>query len=63
MFIYSFLLHNFREREFTVTIEIVAHASMCQLRELLSGKQVESPLEALKIVDLVLKELTAQRYV
>lgn len=45
-----------------MTIEFVAHASMCQLHELLSGKQVETPLEALKIVDLVLKELTAQRY-
>ncbi|PWA60381.1 Argonaute/Dicer protein, PAZ [Artemisia annua] len=52
-----------KQREFTVTIEFVAHASMCQLRELLSGKQVDTPLEALKIVDLVLKELTAQRYI
>lgn len=52
-----------KQREFTVTIEFVAHASMCQLRELLAGKQVDTPSEALKIVDLVLKELTAQRYI
>ncbi|XP_024966350.1 protein argonaute PNH1-like isoform X2 [Cynara cardunculus var. scolymus] len=52
-----------KERQFKVTIEFAAHASMCQLHELLSGKQVDTPLEALKIVDLVLKELTAQRYI
>ncbi|KAI7727781.1 hypothetical protein M8C21_013165 [Ambrosia artemisiifolia] len=50
-----------KQREFTVSIEFVAHASMSQLRELLSGKQVDTPSEALKLVDLVLKELTAQR--
>ncbi|KAI7727780.1 hypothetical protein M8C21_013164 [Ambrosia artemisiifolia] len=52
-----------QQREFTVSIEFVAHASMSQLRELLSGKQVDTPSEALKLVDLVLKELTAQRYI
>ncbi|KAL7189604.1 hypothetical protein ACSBR1_039284 [Camellia fascicularis] len=52
-----------KEREFKVTIKFVAHASMHQLRELLSGKQVDTPLEALKIIDIVLRELAAQRYV
>nr|XP_043619532.1 protein argonaute PNH1-like isoform X2 [Erigeron canadensis] len=50
-------------REFRVTIEFVTHASMCQLHKFLSGKQYDTPLEALKVVDLVLKELTAQRYI
>ncbi|GMQ06788.1 hypothetical protein CsSME_00051238 [Camellia sinensis var. sinensis] len=36
---------------------------MHQLRGLLSGKQVDTPLEALKIIDIVLRELAAQRYV
>ncbi|KAA8535033.1 hypothetical protein F0562_030036 [Nyssa sinensis] len=51
-----------REREFKVTIKFVAHASMLQLRELLSGKQVGAPQEVLKIIDIVLRELAAQRY-
>ncbi|KAK9070123.1 hypothetical protein SSX86_010523 [Deinandra increscens subsp. villosa] len=41
-----------KQRKFKVIIEFVAHASMNQLCELLAGKQVDTPLEALKsIVD------------
>ncbi|KAK9048469.1 hypothetical protein SSX86_032568 [Deinandra increscens subsp. villosa] len=41
-----------KQRKFKVIIEFVAHASMNQMCELLAGKQVDTPLEALKsIVD------------
>uniref|UniRef100_A0A5B6ZZU0 Uncharacterized protein n=1 Tax=Davidia involucrata TaxID=16924 RepID=A0A5B6ZZU0_DAVIN len=56
------LISTTKEREFKVTIKFVAHASMLQLRELLSGKQVGTPQEALKIIDVVLRELAGQRY-
>ena len=44
-----------------MTIKFVALASMAQLRNLLSGKQVDTPQEALNIIDTVLRELAAQR--
>ncbi|XP_039031691.1 protein argonaute PNH1-like isoform X1 [Hibiscus syriacus] len=50
------------KREFKVTIKFVAVASMAQLRNLLSGKQVDTPQGALNIIDTVLRELVAQRY-
>ncbi|KAK3028069.1 hypothetical protein RJ639_039360 [Escallonia herrerae] len=49
-------------REFIVTIKFVAHVSMVHLRELLSGKLVDTPQEAFKVVDLVLREVAAQRF-
>ncbi|GFY98311.1 Stabilizer of iron transporter SufD / Polynucleotidyl transferase [Actinidia rufa] len=52
-----------KEREFKVMIEFVAHASMRHLCEFSSGKQVDTPLEALKVIDIVLRELAAQRYI
>ncbi|KAJ4708350.1 Protein argonaute like [Melia azedarach] len=52
-----------RKLQFKVTIKFVALASMLQLHELLSGKQVDYPQEAIKIIDIVLRELAAQRYV
>nr|XP_025683700.2 protein argonaute 10-like [Arachis hypogaea] len=52
-----------REREFKVVIKFAAHVSMHQLRELLSGKQVDTPQEALIVIDIVLRELAAQSYV
>ncbi|XP_057968786.1 protein argonaute PNH1-like isoform X2 [Malania oleifera] len=52
-----------REREYKVRIRFIAIASMCQLRELLAGKQVDTPQEALKVIDIVLRELAAQRYI
>uniref|UniRef100_A0A2N9G3P1 Piwi domain-containing protein n=1 Tax=Fagus sylvatica TaxID=28930 RepID=A0A2N9G3P1_FAGSY len=54
---------NRREREFQVSISFVALASMHQLRELLAGKPVDTPHKALTIIDIVLRQLAAQRYV
>lgn len=55
--------NHVREREFKVQIKFVTLASMHQLRELLAGKQVNNPQEALTIIDIVLRELHAQRFV
>ena len=44
-------------------IKFVTLASMHQLRELFAGKQVKNPQEALTIIDIVLRELHAQRFV
>lgn len=52
-----------REREFKVTIKFVARAGMHQLHELVSRKQIDTPLEALKIIAIVLKQLACQSYV
>ncbi|KAE9601850.1 hypothetical protein Lal_00040839 [Lupinus albus] len=52
-----------REREFKVEIKFAARVSMHQLRELLSGKQVDTPQEALTVIDIVLREVAAQSYV
>ncbi|KAH7849364.1 hypothetical protein Vadar_016819 [Vaccinium darrowii] len=56
-------LGTIKKREFKVSIKFVAHANMHQLHELVSGKQVDTPQEALKVIDIVLKELASQRYV
>lgn len=53
----------YREREFKVAIKFATSVSMHQLRELLSGKQVETPQEVLSVFDIVLKEVAAQRYI
>lgn len=58
----SMLGNLIRKLQFKVTIKFVALASMLQLHELLSGKQVDYPQEAIKIIDIVLRELAAQRY-
>ncbi|KAK7844698.1 protein argonaute 10 [Quercus suber] len=52
---------NRREREFKVTISFITLASMQQLRELLAGKPVDTPHKALTIIDIVLRQLAAQR--
>ncbi|KAG5039315.1 hypothetical protein JHK85_011791 [Glycine max] len=52
-----------REKEFEVVIKFAARVSMHQLRELLSGKQVDTPQEALTVIDIVLRELATQRLV
>lgn len=44
-------------------IKFAAGVSMHQLRELLSGKQVDTPQEALTVIDIVLREVAAQRCV
>ncbi|XP_027356040.1 protein argonaute PNH1-like isoform X1 [Abrus precatorius] len=52
-----------RQREFRVAIKYATRVSMHQLHELLSGKQVDTPQEALSVFDIVLRELAAQSYV
>ncbi|XP_004488421.1 protein argonaute PNH1-like isoform X2 [Cicer arietinum] len=52
-----------RVREFKVTIKFATSVSMQQLRELLNGKQVDTPQEALSVFDIVLKELAAKSYI
>lgn len=51
----------FRERKFEVQIKFAAQVSMHQLHELLSGKKVDTPQEALNIIDIVLKEFASHR--
>lgn len=51
-----------KENEFKVKIEFVGFARMDGLQELLSGKQVRAPQEALTVIETVLKELAAKRY-
>lgn len=46
-----------------MAIKFAISVSMHQLRELLSGKQVETPQEVLSVFDIVLKEVAAQRYI
>lgn len=55
-------MNNNRERRFTVTIKFVAQANMHQFHELLSAKRVNTNSQALKILDLVLRELAEQRF-
>ncbi|KAI5416367.1 hypothetical protein KIW84_041436 [Lathyrus oleraceus] len=52
-----------RERKFEVQIKFAAQVSMHQLHELLSGKKVDTPQEALNIIDIVLKEFASHSYV
>ncbi|KAJ7956624.1 Protein argonaute like [Quillaja saponaria] len=49
-----------REQKFRVRIKFASRVSMHQLRDLLGGKQVDTPQEALTIIDIVLRELAAQ---
>lgn len=44
-----------------MTIKFEALASMLQLRELFSGKPVDTPQEAITIIDIILREFAAQR--
>lgn len=59
--ILTLLIIVLRERKFAVTIKLISQANMLQLRELLAGKQVDNPPQALKIIDIVLRELASQR--
>ncbi|KAK6941587.1 Piwi domain [Dillenia turbinata] len=52
-----------RNREFEVTIKFVATTNTLQLHELLAGRHVRTPHEALAIIDTVLRELPIQRYI
>lgn len=46
-----------------MTIKFVARAGMDQLHELIPGKQIDTPVEAFKIIAIVLKQLACQRCV
>ncbi|XP_078432316.1 protein argonaute PNH1-like [Wolffia australiana] len=52
-----------RETEFAITIKHVARADLHHLREFLAGKQQEASQEALQVLDIVMRELSAQSYV
>ncbi|KAK9715282.1 hypothetical protein RND81_06G154500 [Saponaria officinalis] len=51
-----------RKNEFKVKIEFVGFTRMDALHELLAGKQVKAPQEALTVIDTVLRELASKRY-
>lgn len=51
-----------REREFKVLIKFVARANLHHLGQFLAGKRADGPQEALQILDIVLRELSAKRY-
>ncbi|KAL6192212.1 hypothetical protein ACLB2K_038597 [Fragaria x ananassa] len=51
-----------REREYKVVIKFVARANMYHLSQFLAGKCADAPQEALQILDIVLRELSAKRY-
>ncbi|OVA06538.1 Argonaute/Dicer protein [Macleaya cordata] len=52
-----------REREFKVVIKFVARAELHHLRQFLAGKLADAPREALQVLDIVLRELSSQRYI
>nr|DAD27035.1 TPA_asm: hypothetical protein HUJ06_028503 [Nelumbo nucifera] len=52
-----------REREFKVAIKFVARADLHHLRQFLAGKQANSPQDSLQILDIVLREISNQRYI
>lgn len=51
-----------RERTYKVAIKFVARADLHHLGQFLAGKRVDAPQEALKILDIVLRELSCRRY-
>lgn len=52
-----------RENEFEVKIQFVGFARMHELHELLAGKHVKAPQEALTVIDTVLREMAGKRCV
>ncbi|KAK2367885.1 protein argonaute [Trifolium repens] len=59
----DYVTGGIREREFKVAITFASSVKMQQLKELLSGKKVDTPQEALTVFDIVLKEVAAQSYI
>ena len=47
---------------YTVSIKHVARADLDHLRQFLAGKQPEASHDALQVLDIVLRELSAQRW-
>ncbi|URE19527.1 hypothetical protein MUK42_11702, partial [Musa troglodytarum] len=52
-----------REKEYRVAIKFVARADIYHLQQLISGRQTDAPQEALQVLDIVLRELSNQRYI
>ncbi|KAL2925297.1 Protein argonaute PNH1 [Bienertia sinuspersici] len=51
-----------KDNEFEVKIQFIGFARMQELQELLAGKQVKAPQEALVVIDTVLREMAGKRY-
>lgn len=51
-----------RVKEYKVAIKFVARADLHHLRLFLEGKQAHAPQDALQVLDIVLRELSNQRY-
>ncbi|PKU72322.1 Protein argonaute 10 [Dendrobium catenatum] len=51
-----------RHKAYKVAIKFVARADLGHLRLFLEGKQAHAPQEALQVLDIVLRELSNQRY-
>ncbi|XP_019181084.1 PREDICTED: protein argonaute 10-like isoform X1 [Ipomoea nil] len=51
-----------REREYKVVIRFVARANLYHMNQFLAGKRADGPQEALKILDIVLREASIKRY-
>ncbi|CAD5188298.1 unnamed protein product [Musa acuminata subsp. malaccensis] len=52
-----------REKEYRVAIKFVARAEIYHLQQLIAGRQTDAPQEALQVLDIVLRELSNQRYI
>ncbi|XP_065010248.1 protein argonaute PNH1-like isoform X2 [Musa acuminata AAA Group] len=52
-----------REKEYRVGIKFVARADLHHLRQFIAGQQTDAPREALQVLDIVLRELSNQRYI
>ncbi|CAL9089959.1 unnamed protein product [Musa textilis] len=52
-----------REKEYRVGIKFVAHADLHHLRQFIAGRQTDAPRQALQVLDIVLRELSSQRYI
>nr|GMD81722.1 protein argonaute 10-like [Ipomoea batatas] len=51
-----------RERVYKVVIRFVARANLYHMNQFLAGKRADGPQEALKILDIVLREASIKRY-
>ncbi|KAK1259791.1 Protein argonaute PNH1 [Acorus gramineus] len=52
-----------RETEFKVAIKFVARGNLHYLHQFLAGRQADAPRDTLKVLDIVLREISNQRYV
>ncbi|XP_020259992.1 protein argonaute PNH1-like, partial [Asparagus officinalis] len=51
-----------REKEYRVVIKFAARADLHHLRRFMEGKQADAPQDAVQVLDIVLRELSNQRY-